>query len=148
MDCFGVLSKYHKTDTRRNWIKRGLIMNNFDELYEKYLVSSSCDKCQNPYKNRRDKCMDHSHSTNEFRNIICNHCNVRTDLTDNACGHINIHTYFDKRSGYEYWRIQIMINNKKYQKLFNKTKYSIEEVVLYRDAMYEDLGIEQFDLNN
>tara|TARA_R110000772_G_scaffold64903_1_gene144891 strand:+ start:1187 stop:1633 length:447 start_codon:yes stop_codon:yes gene_type:complete len=148
MDTFGELRKDHKYDTIYNWKSNGLIANNYNEIYEKYLISTHCDKCQEPYKNRTDKCMDHNHHTNEFRNFLCRPCNTRTDRklhTNNTSNHRHIVTDFCKIWNNEYWRIQIPFRKKIFNKKFNKTKYSIEEVVFYRDAMYEDLGIEQFE---
>ena len=49
----------------------------------------------------------------------------------------NIYTAF--RGKYEYWYIKIMRNGKLYEKRLNKTKYSYEEAILYKDAMLEDI---------
>jgi hypothetical protein len=141
MDTFGELPKDYKSNKISHWKERGLITNNYNEIYEKYIISTHCDKCQQPYKNRTDKCMDHNHHTNEFRNILCRPCNCRTDRKGNTSGYPNITIQFKQKI--EYWAININHNKKRHSKIFNKTKYSIEEVVFYRDAMYEDLGIEQ-----
>ena len=144
-DMFGVLRKYHKTETKAHWKIYGLICDNFDEIYERYLLSVDCEKCGKEYKSRRDRCMDHCHTTGEFRNILCQGCNRRTDLTkrsDNTSGEPNISRQFANNGRNEYWRILIECNGKQYQKLLNKTKYTIEDAVLYRDAMKEELGIE------
>ena len=144
-DQFGVLPKRHKSATKDNWKRYGLIMDNFEEIYERYLLSVDCEKCGNEYKSRKDRHMDHTHTTGEFRNILCQLCNMRTDVSkskNNTSGHANICTLFDKRWNIEYWHIRIWCNGKQYQKYLNKTKYTIEEAVLYRDAMKEDLGIE------
>ena len=65
MDTFGELPKDYKSNKISHWKERGLITNNYNEIYEKYIISTHCDKCQQPYKNRTDKCMDHNHHTNE-----------------------------------------------------------------------------------
>ena len=49
----------------------------------------------------------------------------------------NIYTAF--RGKYEYWYIKIMRNGKLYEKRLNKTKYSYEEAIVYKDAMLEDI---------
>ena len=146
MDVFGELNKRHKSNTKSMWKRRGLICDDPDEIYERYLLSTHCEKCGNEYENRRDRCMDHCHSTGEFRNILCNDCNRRTDRTDNTnntSGHANISTWFQKRNGYEYeyWKISIMFNGELYLKLFNKTKYTIEDAIAWRDDKYIELGI-------
>lgn len=70
-----------KSGRIKNWKHYGLIHNNYDELYEYYLNTTHCEKCNieltdgNKASNR--KCMDHSHTTGQFRNILCNGCNVK-----------------------------------------------------------------------
>ena len=43
-------------------------------------------------------------------------------------------------AGNNYYSIEIMRNNKRYRKLFNKNKCCLEEVVAYRDAMIKDIN--------
>ena len=70
-----------KSNRIRKWKHRGLIHDNYDELYEYYLNCKNCEKCSveltdgNISSNR--KCMDHSHITGEFRNILCHSCNSK-----------------------------------------------------------------------
>ena len=62
---------------------------------------------------------------------------------NNTSGYKNIYTKIDK--GYEYWRIAICYNNIKYQKRFNKTKYTLEEVITIRNQKYIEFGLEKYD---
>ena len=61
------------------WRQRGLIGDE-DKIYEQYLNSNNCEECGCEYSIRGDgigrfKCMDHSHTTGEFRNVLCHRCN-------------------------------------------------------------------------
>ena len=61
------------------WKHSGIISDDFDKLYERYMDTKICDNCKiilicgNRASNR--KCLDHDHITGEFRNILCNTCN-------------------------------------------------------------------------
>ena len=70
------LYKGHKTRTKSQWKQRGLVTDNFDEIYNRYIHSSKCERCETSYKNSKDRCMDHCHLTGEFRNILCKKCNT------------------------------------------------------------------------
>ena len=84
-----------------NWKNKGLI-GDYEKIYERYINTTNCDLCNvelcdgNKLPNR--KCMDHSHITNEFRNIVCHTCNTsKTDRkkpTNNTTGYKNV--YYDK----------------------------------------------------
>ena len=63
------------------WKYRGLICDDYNELYENYLKSTHCEECGCEYgkigdKSNRFKCMDHNHVTGLFRNFLCNRCNL------------------------------------------------------------------------
>ena len=58
-----------------NWKSRGLIYDDYDELYEIYIKTINCNHCNKEFKNSRDRCMDHDHNTGLFRKIVCQTCN-------------------------------------------------------------------------
>jgi len=69
-----------KSNITSKWRQRGLITEDIDKLYEYYLSIVECENCgielnqEGDYNTR--KCMDHSHTTGEFRNVLCNLCNI------------------------------------------------------------------------
>ena len=67
--------KGKKSITISHWKNTGLI-GDYDEIYDRYISSTHCELCNQPYTDTNKKCMDHNHITKEFRNICCNSCNV------------------------------------------------------------------------
>ena len=68
------------------WKHSGVISDDFDALYEVFIKCEFCEKCgvklvEGMYGDNR-KCLDHSHKTGLFRNILCNCCN-RKRMEDN-----------------------------------------------------------------
>jgi hypothetical protein len=59
------------------WKRRGVKHDNFDELYTIYLNCTNCMVCDKKFKNTRDRCLDHSHETGLYRNVLCQSCNNR-----------------------------------------------------------------------
>ena len=70
------LRKKHKTDTKGGWKRKGLIMDNFESIYQEYIHQTNCELCGKLFETTRDRHMDHSHTTGEFRNIVCRNCNL------------------------------------------------------------------------
>ena len=68
-------TKRSKYDTIRNWKSRGVIYNDFDELYYTYIRTLNCCACNKEFKNSFDRCLDHNHETGLFRAIVCQNCN-------------------------------------------------------------------------
>ena len=75
------MKKYRQTPTYKKnnmickWKRRGLICDNYLELYDKYLLAEYCDICNNKFKSTFDRCMDHDHETGLFRQFLCRSCN-------------------------------------------------------------------------
>ena len=42
---------------------------------ERYLPATNCDVCEKVFKSRRDRHMDHNHTTGEIRHVLCHNCN-------------------------------------------------------------------------
>ena len=64
-----------------NWKISGLKSDDFDSLHEYYLNCKNCEHCnielvQGRYGANK-KCLDHSHTTGLFRNVLCNTCNTK-----------------------------------------------------------------------
>ena len=72
----------YKSKKKREWKQRGLNMKHFEIIYLLYLGTTNCDICNciltdgKPIKSTT-KCMDHSHKTGKFRNILCSSCNTK-----------------------------------------------------------------------
>lgn len=66
-----------KVERINKWKYFGLVHDDYNQLYERYINTTDCDVCHRTFKNSKDRCMDHDHSTGQFRNIICRSCNSR-----------------------------------------------------------------------
>ena len=77
--------EYKQTDagikSRRvsHWVASGLICDDFDSLYEYYINCKFCEVCavelvEGVYGANK-RCLDHSHKTGLFRNVLCCSCN-------------------------------------------------------------------------
>jgi len=69
--------KSHRIST---WKRYGLICEDYDKIYEIYVNTNECDNCgieliEGMYCSNK-KCIDHSHKTGLFRNILCHKCNT------------------------------------------------------------------------
>ena len=79
------LTKYHKRNTKSQWKQRGLIDDNIDDIYDRYIHSSQCELCKIKFEKKSERQMDHCHNTGKFRNIVCQQCN-RTKLDKSITG--------------------------------------------------------------
>ena len=71
-----------KSSRISNLKKIGLLCDDMDTLYEKYLNTSNCENCDviltvDRYITSTTRCMDHCHETGLFRNVLCHACNIK-----------------------------------------------------------------------
>ena len=74
-----------KTQTIRQWKLQDIIFFDYDLLYEIYINTTHCDKCEVEFPNSRkltadSRCLDHDHSITEYdnvRNVLCFRCNSK-----------------------------------------------------------------------
>jgi len=87
------VSSYHKEWSKNNkrkvkisqWKRMGLISNDYDLLFNKWENTKNCENCNVELTDgnlKTSRCLDHSHTTGEFRNILCKSCNVRRGETN------------------------------------------------------------------
>ena len=67
------------------WKHAGLVdsdNDNYESLYNHYTNTQKCENCdveltEDKKNTSTTRCLDHSHITGEFRNILCHTCNIR-----------------------------------------------------------------------
>jgi hypothetical protein len=68
------------------WKQSGVISDDYDALYKKWKETKLCEICNAELiegnKGKNKKTLDHDHNTGEFRNIVCNACNVKRGNDD------------------------------------------------------------------
>jgi len=111
------LYKYHKSKIRCIWKSYGLIMDNFEEIYNNYIYATHCQLCNKEFTNTRDRQMEHCHVTGQFRNIVCRSCNqLKADVklqSNNTSGYKGISKQKEKNCKQGFlWRFQVRINGK------------------------------------
>tara|TARA_R110000772_G_scaffold73953_4_gene161397 strand:+ start:1581 stop:2018 length:438 start_codon:yes stop_codon:yes gene_type:complete len=111
------LKSYHKYDTKSRWKQSGLIMDNFEEIYNRYITQTHCELCNKEFTISIDRCMDHNHTTGEFRNIVCNKCNASREdrklFSNNNSGYKCISKQIDNtcKQGFT-WVLQCYVDGK------------------------------------
>tara|TARA_R110000851_G_scaffold267791_1_gene420307 strand:+ start:279 stop:737 length:459 start_codon:yes stop_codon:yes gene_type:complete len=142
-DQFGDLPSYHKSLIKDSWRRAGINIDNFQELYKRYINATECDKCKKTFVKRNQRCLDHDHSTGFFRHFLCRQCNSKyyvSNYKNNKTGYKNI--VFHEVNGQQYFRVGINYDKKCIAKHFNITKYDIEDAVKWRDAKRLELQID------
>ena len=142
-DQFGELKPYHKSMTKDSWRRNGVNIDQFEMLYKCYLMATNCGKCSKTFNKRSERCLDHNHTTGEFRYFLCRSCNskyYRSNYISNTSGHRNIVEH--DIHGISYYRMSIRHDGEDFVKSFNKQKYSIEDVIEYRDTVRSNFGLD------
>ena len=71
-----------KSQRISHWRQRGVMCDDWDALYQKYLDTHLCELCSCPLtedtiSTSTTRCLDHCHDSGLFRNVLCWGCNVR-----------------------------------------------------------------------
>jgi hypothetical protein len=69
-----------KTKRISMWKKYGIICENYDEMYEKYINTTCCDYCNKSFVSSQDRQLDHDHNITDapnVRGVLCINCNTR-----------------------------------------------------------------------
>ena len=71
--------KYKKNQVICRWRRKGLLVEDYNIIYDKWINTNKCDYCnielQNGQKGLNKKCMEHNHQNHQFRSICCRNCN-------------------------------------------------------------------------
>jgi len=93
------------------WKHRGLILKEgqtYKDIYSYVMTIKKCEICGINFDDENVKrCMDHSHRTGFFRQVLCITCNLHYDKTtslfkNNKMGHLWIHPWIYENSGKKY----------------------------------------------
>jgi hypothetical protein len=75
----------HQQKTIWNWKNNGLILKenqSYKDIYSYVMSIERCEKCGINFNNEihsQRRCMDHSHKTGYFRQVLCHNCNSGFD---------------------------------------------------------------------
>jgi len=112
-------NKQHKYQCIYRWKNWGIICEDFDKLYEKYMNINNCELCGIEFnKNIRSqwKNLDHDHKTGLYRHTICHNCNSIYDKQNRKLNHayLEISKQKIKSNGKLFinFKFQRIINNK------------------------------------
>tara|TARA_R110000851_G_scaffold122196_1_gene251446 strand:+ start:983 stop:1303 length:321 start_codon:yes stop_codon:yes gene_type:complete len=72
----------------QNWKRIGVVSENYDELYNLFYNTHSCEDCDITLKTEgklenNTRVLDHDHETGEYRGVVCLDCNFKRGWLDN-----------------------------------------------------------------
>lgn len=71
----------YKTIAIKRWQRIGILDEDYDKLYDKFLNTLNCEECDTEFNNNKKggklKVLDHDHETGKIRNILCSICNIK-----------------------------------------------------------------------
>jgi len=81
------IKEYHQTPVGKKshrisqWKRSGVMCDDWDALYQKYLTTPLCELCNCPLtedtiNTSTTRCLDHCHDSGLFRNVLCWNCNI------------------------------------------------------------------------
>ena len=75
----------YKAQKKYTWKKWGIIIPDFETLWEEYLNTTNCKDCDVYLEGLgiNCKCLDHDHKTGLVRDIVCRNCNNKRSIVDN-----------------------------------------------------------------
>ena len=125
--------KEYKSGVIFRWKDAGIITDDWDKLFERYMNTTHCEICScklitgNFGGNK--KAIDHDHNTGIVRNICCHSCNMSRKIKykNNTSGHKNIR--YNKRQGNYKYEKQI-----KSRKIIKQFK-SLTDALCYKFIM-------------
>ena len=68
-----------------HWKNRGIVSDDFDAVYERYITTMNCEACgvgltTDKQSTPTRRCLDHDHTTGEIRAVLCHSCNLKDVL--------------------------------------------------------------------
>jgi len=137
--------KYYEKEKKsifiRIWKQKGLICDDYDQVYQLWFDSTHCDICGCQYTKKNKKSMEHCHTTGAFRGIVCNRCNVNMlDLSKpkhNTSGHKNV-SYDKQYNKYVYVKSY-------YGKKFKKRFKNLSDALCFKYIMLLRIRAGHFD---
>jgi len=118
----------------RRWKHQGIISEDYDALYERFMSTTHCENCSvllTTGCGRTGKCLDHDHDIKDRENVravLCNACNLNDKCT-NTSGVPNVS--YDKRD--KMWRYQKIVDRVQHQKTFKTKKEAIRYKYMHED---------------